>query len=402
MTVLIRIFLVIFILTGIVLGIKSVFELYISFVSIHSRNVRHFDGEITGYHVKTEVIENGFFPEYLSWFPQPEFRYKMGNEWRKATDKNIQFFRAFKVGQKVKVAVSSHGIVLIDFHTRYAFWGLVFIISLFFIFLPIFVWPMINTSQAEILDKPVFKDLPFKLPFKLKYFLYIILGLFVFTVFMAGWPYIYQLMPRGKGGKLINALRDHNRKEVSILIKKGANINAKEKYTELSVLMIALEEDQRWIVDELLKRGAKINDKDSVGRTPLFYAVKSKNEDAVEKLIKKGAKLSCSFEDILILAIAQKHSKIARLLIEGGHPLKYKYEQYKNITAGDFAILAGIPEIVKLIYEKKGIFTAPFIFVEVAIEDKSKIDALINSSGFRNINFGKVTLEDWIRLCKNR
>lgn len=398
MSVLLRLFLVIFICIGVVLGIKSAFELYRSFVSIHGREIRYFDGKITGYHVETDVIEHGGNPpEYLSWFPQPEFQYKIGNEWKYAADKNVQFFKSFKDGQKIRVAVSPYGVVVIDFHTRYAFWGLVFITSLFFIFLPIFVWPMMKTLKAGILDKPVLKELPFK-P---KHFLYVILGLFIFAGLMTSGPYIYQLMPGGKGGKLIDALREGKREEVSILINKGANINAKEKYTESSVLMIALEKNQRWLIDELLKRGAKVNDEDSVGRTTLFYAVKSKNAEAVEKLIKKGAKFRCTYDDILILAVVQKDSKTARLLIESGHPLRDKNEQYNNMTAGDFAILAGFPEIVKLIYQKKGLFTAPFIFVEIAIEDKSKIDALINSVDYRNINFGKVTLEEWVRLCKN-
>ncbi len=219
---------------------------------------------------------------------------------------------------------------------------------------------------------------------------------------MAGREHIYQLLPAGKGGKLIDALKKGDREEVYILIKKGANINAKEKYTKLSVLMVALQEDQKWIIDDLLKKGAKVNGRDSVGRTPLYYAVKAKNSEAAEKLIKKGAKFKTEFnEDMLILAVAQKDSKTARLLIENGHDLKYKHEQF-NMTAGDFAILAGLPEIVKLINQKNGLFTAPDIFIKLAGEDRSKIDALIRTGGKRNINFGKVTLEEWAEVCKNR
>ncbi|MBN2546352.1 MAG: ankyrin repeat domain-containing protein [Spirochaetes bacterium] len=394
-----RVFLVIFICVGLGLGIKSVFELYKSWISIHGKEVRCVDGEITGYYVKTDIIEHGSSPvEYLSWFPQPQFRYKSNIGWVKQTDKNVQLFKSFKEGQKVKVALPPYGgAVVIDFHTRYFFWGLVFIISLLFIFLPILVLPMVKAPQLEFFNKPVFENLPFK-P---KHFLYVILALFAFTAFMASKDFIYQIMPRGKGGELIKALNNNNRESVYILIEKGANVNAKEKYTKLSVLMIAIRDDKKWIIDVLLKRGARVNDEDSVGRTPLYYAVKAKNADAVEKLIKRKVKFECTFDDILILAIAQKDSKTARLLIEGGHPVKNKHKEH-GITAGDFAILAGLPDIVKLIYQKKGLFTAPDIFVTIANEEKSRIDTLIKSGGIRHIKFGKMTLENWIKLCKNK
>ncbi len=146
MAVLFRIFLVIFICVGIGLGIKSAFELYRSRISTHGREVRQVDGVITGYHVETDVVDQGANPpEYLAWFPQPQFRYRIGNEWKNETDKNVQLFKSFKEGQEIKVALSPYGAVVIDFHTRYVFWGLVLIISLFFIFLPAALWPMMKT-----------------------------------------------------------------------------------------------------------------------------------------------------------------------------------------------------------------------------------------------------------------
>lgn len=102
---------------------------------------------------------------------------------------------------------------------------------------------------------------------------------------------------------LFAAIEIGNVETVELLVKAGANVNAKSEkgYTPLHSCMDpeSLSENPGKIRDRMLKQmriaeilisdGAKINETDRKKRTPLHYAVKNKNYDMVRFLISHGA-----------------------------------------------------------------------------------------------------------------
>lgn len=90
---------------------------------------------------------------------------------------------------------------------------------------------------------------------------------------------------------LMEACRQGNLEVVKYLVKKGANINAKNKFG-WTPLMIACELGHSEIVDFLLKNGARINEKNKVKETALLIACKNGHKDIIMKLIKNNAKVN--------------------------------------------------------------------------------------------------------------
>ena len=76
---------------------------------------------------------------------------------------------------------------------------------------------------------------------------------------------------------------------VDLLIKKGANVNAKDN-NDKTPLMFAASSGNIKIVQALLKKKADINAKDKDGKTALYYAKKAKHTEITNLLTKNGAK----------------------------------------------------------------------------------------------------------------
>lgn len=84
----------------------------------------------------------------------------------------------------------------------------------------------------------------------------------------------------------------------------------------------------------MLEEGAKINSRDSLGKTPLHYAVDrygSASLDVVELLLNRGAKVDAEDDDNytpLRTAVYNRNRKLIKLLIENGadpNHLDYRY-----------------------------------------------------------------------------
>ena len=75
---------------------------------------------------------------------------------------------------------------------------------------------------------------------------------------------------------------------MDLLIKKGANIEAKDKY-EKTPLHLAAKRGHKHIVALLISKGAQIEAKDERGRTPLYLAAEKGHESIVRLLKQYGA-----------------------------------------------------------------------------------------------------------------
>ena len=84
---------------------------------------------------------------------------------------------------------------------------------------------------------------------------------------------------------LFQAAFEGNTSKIEKLIKKGADVNAKDE-NGAPVLMAAAANGQTEIVKMLLDKGADVNVKDKDGKTALMYAADRGHTDIV-KLLRK-------------------------------------------------------------------------------------------------------------------
>ncbi len=106
---------------------------------------------------------------------------------------------------------------------------------------------------------------------------------------------------------------------VKLLLKKGANVNAKDEYDK-TPLIRAAQNGHKDIVELLLEREELTNKEDVIAKA-LIYAAVGGHKDIVKLLLKKGADVNV--EDIydrtpLICAAQNDHKEIVKLLLENG------------------------------------------------------------------------------------
>lgn len=73
-----------------------------------------------------------------------------------------------------------------------------------------------------------------------------------------------------------------------ILIKKGANINKKEKEICATPLILSIIYGQYEIAEMLIEKGANVNIKDNAGFTALIHAIQREKTDLSKMLIEKN------------------------------------------------------------------------------------------------------------------
>jgi len=76
--------------------------------------------------------------------------------------------------------------------------------------------------------------------------------------------------------------------KLRMLLDQGAEINARNKEGE-TTLMVAALEGRTDMVRFLIEKGADLNARDGVGATPLLYAALGGSVEAIKLLIDKGA-----------------------------------------------------------------------------------------------------------------
>lgn len=101
----------------------------------------------------------------------------------------------------------------------------------------------------------------------------------------------------GEGTALMCAAFGGHQNILELLIRLGADVNAKTEYGE-TALMYGAKNGKRDTVELLIKSGANINAKDDDGETALIYAIKSSSDiDTIDLLIKSGADVNAQDKD---------------------------------------------------------------------------------------------------------
>lgn len=119
---------------------------------------------------------------------------------------------------------------------------------------------------------------------------------------------------------LILAVINCDMKQVELLVKKGADVNAKDRYGQ-TALMWAVIKAEIPIIKLLIQKGAEINAQDGEGNSALIWAVVTENINTVRLLLNKGADVYMkdnSGATALMIAKKRKNNEIAQLLISAG------------------------------------------------------------------------------------
>ena len=105
---------------------------------------------------------------------------------------------------------------------------------------------------------------------------------------------------------------------VQLLLKAGANVNAKEGGDGQTALIIAAWSRHNEIVQLLLNEGAKVDLKNENGQTALHVATEFGDTDIVQSLLEKGADVNAlkhDHETALIVAARKGYADIVQSLL---------------------------------------------------------------------------------------
>ncbi|MCB0492389.1 MAG: ankyrin repeat domain-containing protein [Cyclobacteriaceae bacterium] len=164
-----------------------------------------------------------------------------------------------------------------------------------------------------------------------------------------------------KTKSLLYAIKSNDIKKVEVLLKKGANANAKDGLGT-PLLQIAVESGSNEIVKCLLSHGANPNQMNRVGQVPLAFASRFKHLETTKLLLDAGAdpnKTNMHYRLTSLMGAAVGGDvKIGRLLLDAGAKMNAT-DSVNQCTALHWAMFYGnIPFAIMLLhrgadYQKK-------------------------------------------------
>lgn len=153
-----------------------------------------------------------------------------------------------------------------------------------------------------------------------------------------------------------NLLGDYERILV-FLLKKGANVNVKEKETEKTGLLLAVQNNNLGLIKLLLENKADPNLSDKNGKTPLLYAVSfetGENIDIVNMLLEYKANPELKAKDStspLLVAMKRSFEKISIALIKKMNDFSFREKNTGNSYL-HIAAYRNMEPIVKTLLQK--------------------------------------------------
>jgi ankyrin repeat protein len=153
--------------------------------------------------------------------------------------------------------------------------------------------------------------------------------------------------------RLIDAVRDQNRKAVESLLSAHVDVNAPQP-DGVTPLAWAAYLDQPEIVETLIKAGAKVNTADEYGETPLTLACATGDAAIIEQLLRKDADPNAARwngETALMIAARSGSVQGVKLLIDHGAKLD-AVESRKGQNALMWAAAEGHSDVLDLLIQR--------------------------------------------------
>ena len=150
--------------------------------------------------------------------------------------------------------------------------------------------------------------------------------------------------------RLVDAIKDQNRKAVQSLIASHADVNAAQADGSTPLSWAAYQDDTE-TAELLLKAGAKVSVADQYGETPLTLAAANGNATLVEDFLKAGADANAARwngETALMIAAGSGNPKAVKALIDHGAKVD-AVESIKGQNALMWAAAQEHPEAVELL-----------------------------------------------------
>ncbi len=121
---------------------------------------------------------------------------------------------------------------------------------------------------------------------------------------------------------VMHAARSAKIDAVKLLVRAGADVNAKENWNGQTALMWAAADGDSAMVTALLELGADLHAKSHAGTTPFLFAVRKGDLRSVQAMLAAGAdvneKRSGDFATPLLIAIINGHADLVDLLLDKG------------------------------------------------------------------------------------
>ncbi|KAK6719619.1 hypothetical protein SNK05_002750 [Fusarium graminearum] len=173
-------------------------------------------------------------------------------------------------------------------------------------------------------------------------------------------------------------------KVVMLLLDKGANIEAKDRFGWTSLHCAAGSGDQE-VVTLLLDKGANIKAQDNYGQTPLHRAARSRDQEVVTLLLDKGANIEAQDNDSqtpLHCAARSRDQEVVTLLLDKGANIEA--QDNNSQTPLHYAAGSRDQEVVTLLLNKGANIEAQDnngqtpLYCAIRSEDQEVVTLLLN------------------------
>lgn len=151
--------------------------------------------------------------------------------------------------------------------------------------------------------------------------------------------------------QIVNAAMELDMAKVNSLLAKGADVNARGKYSGWTPLMLAARKGDIELLNYLLSHGADVNAKSDVqNRTPLMEAVRNRKIQAVKVLLAANPDLDAvDWEGytVLMFAAVSGQREIVDVLLANGADVNVK----NKVGSSALKMASGYPNVSKQLKE---------------------------------------------------